>query len=108
MVELMRFNRANARRSFDVNCNRTASRSPEVMLGSAVTVTVPAETVGLRIKRLPQHRMMSGNVWDGFKLVRRSYYGRYYRPQRYVSVRCKVYGRAFFVMKLTMCNAQAI
>ena len=41
-----------------------------------MTVTVPDEAVGLRTKRLTQHRMMSGNVWDGWKLVRRSYYGR--------------------------------
>ena len=59
-----------------MNCDRTASRSPAVTLGSSVTVTVPAETVGLRIKRLSQHRMMSQNVWDGCKSVRRSYYGR--------------------------------
>ena len=39
-------------------------------------VTVPAEAVVLRTKRLSHHRMMSGIVWDGWKLVRRSYYGR--------------------------------
>ena len=46
-------------------------------LRSAVTVTVPAEAVGLRTKRLYHHRVMSGNVWDGCKPVRRSYHGRY-------------------------------
>ena len=54
----------------------SATRESDVTLWSAVTVTVPDEAVGLRTKRLTQHRMMSGNVWDGWKLVRRSYYGR--------------------------------
>ena len=54
-------------------------RESEVTLRSAVTVTVPAEAVGLRTKRLAHHRMMSCNVCDGCKLVRRSYYGRYSR-----------------------------
>ena len=46
---------------------------------SAVTVTVQAEAVGLRTNRLTYHRVMSGNVGDGWKLVSRSYYGRYSR-----------------------------
>jgi hypothetical protein len=53
--------------------------SPAFTLRSAVTVTVPAEAVGLRTKRLSHHRVMSGNVWDGCKPVRRSYHGRYSR-----------------------------
>ena len=75
MVELTRSNRADARRSLDVNSDRTAFRESDVTLRSAVTVTVPTEAVGLRTKRLPQHRMISGNVWGGWKLVSRSYYG---------------------------------
>ena len=51
-------------------------RESDVTLRSAVMVTVPAEAVVLRTKRLSHHRMMSGIVWDGWKLVRRSYYGR--------------------------------
>ena len=54
--------------------DRTASRSSEVASESPVTATVPNEAVGLRINRLPQHRMMSGNVWDGCKLVSLSYH----------------------------------
>ena len=54
-------------------------RESDVTLWSAVTVTVPDEAVGLRTKRLTQHRMMSGNVWDGCKLVSRSYHVRYSR-----------------------------
>jgi hypothetical protein len=77
MVYLTRNNRADARRSLDANSDRTAFRESEVTLRSAVTVTVPTETVGLRTKRLPHHRMMSRNVWDGWELVRRSYYGRF-------------------------------
>ena len=72
----MRLNRADARRSLDANFDRTAFRESDVTLRSAVTVTVQAEAVGLRTNRLSHHRMMSGNVWDGCKLVRRSYYGR--------------------------------
>ena len=72
----MRSNRADARRSLDANFDRTAFRESDVTLRSAVTVTVQAEAVGLRTNRLSHHRMMSGNVWDGCKLVRRSYYGR--------------------------------
>ena len=34
----------------------------EVTSESPVTETVPDEAVGLRTKRLPHHRMMSGNV----------------------------------------------
>ena len=59
--------------------DRTASRSSEVASESPVTATVPNEAVGLRINRLPQHRMISGNVWDGCKLVSRSYHVRYSR-----------------------------
>ena len=51
-------------------------READATLRSAVTVTVPDQAVGLRTKRLSHHRMMHGNVWDGCKLVRRSYYGR--------------------------------
>ena len=69
----MRINRADARRSLDANSDRTAFRESDVTLRSAVTVTVPAEAVSLRTRRLPHHRMMSGNVWEGWKL---SYYGR--------------------------------
>ena len=65
----------NARRSLDANSDRTAFRESDVTLRSAVTVTVPAEAVGLRTNRLPHRRVMSGNVCDGWKLVRRSYYG---------------------------------
>ncbi len=78
----MRRNRADTRRSLDANSDwaafresavrRAELRSPE----SAVTVTVPDQAVGLRTKRLSHHRMVHGNVWDGCKLVRRSYYGR--------------------------------
>ena len=75
----MRRNRSDARRSLDANSDRTAFRESDVTLRSAVTVTVPDEAVGLRTKRLSHHRMMHGNVWDGCKLVRRSYYGRYSR-----------------------------
>ena len=59
--------------------DRTASRSSEVASESPVTATVPNEAVGLRINRLSQHRMTSGNVWDGFELVSRSYHVRYSR-----------------------------
>jgi hypothetical protein len=69
----MRSNREDARRSLDANSDRTAFRESDVTLRSAVTVTVPAEAVSLRTRRLPHHRMMSGNVWEGWKL---SYYGR--------------------------------
>jgi hypothetical protein len=51
-------------------------READATLRSAVTVTVPDQAVGLRTKRLSHHRMVHGNVWDGCKLVRRSYYGR--------------------------------
>ena len=71
----MRRNRADARRSLDANFDRTAFRESDVTLRSAVTVTVQAEAVGLRTNRLSHHRMMSVNLWDGWKLVRRSYYG---------------------------------
>ena len=70
----MRRNRVDARRSLDANSDRTALRESDVTLRSAVMVTVPAEAVVLRTKRLSHHRMMSGIVWDGWKLVRRSYY----------------------------------
>ena len=72
----MWLNRADARRSLDANFDRTAFRESDVTLRSAVTVTVPDQAVGLRTKRLSHHRMVHGNVWDGCKLVRRSYYGR--------------------------------
>jgi hypothetical protein len=62
MVKLMRYNCIAARRSFDENSDRTASMSLKLRSGSPVTVTVPAEAVGVRIKRLSQHQMMSGNV----------------------------------------------
>ena len=75
----MRRTRTEAHRSFDTKYDRTASRSSEVTSESAVTVTVPTEAVDLRTKRLSHHLMMSGNVCDGCKLVRRSYYGRYPR-----------------------------
>ena len=58
----MRISRTDARRSLDANSDRTAFRESDVTLQSAVTVTVPAEAVGLRTKRLPHHRMVSGNV----------------------------------------------
>ena len=58
----MRINRADAHRSLGAYSDRAAFRESEVTLGSAVTVTVPAEAVGLRTKRLSHHRMMSGNV----------------------------------------------
>ena len=75
MVYLTRINRPDARGSLDANSDRTAFRESDVTLRSAVTVTVPAEAVGLRTNRLPHRRVMSGNVCDGWKLVRRSYYG---------------------------------
>ena len=62
MVKLIRNNCEAARISFDANSDRTASASLKLRPGSPVTVTVPAEAVGLRIKRLSQHRMMSENV----------------------------------------------
>ena len=58
----MRRYRADARRTLDENSDRTAFRESDVTLRSAVTVTVPAEAVGLRVKRPPKHRMMSRNV----------------------------------------------
>ena len=42
----------------------------------AVTVMTSAEAVGSSIKRLFHHHMMSGNVCDGFGLVRRPHNGR--------------------------------
>ena len=72
----MRSNRADARRSLDANSDRTAFRESDATLRSAVTVTVPAEAVGLRTKRLSHHRMMSGSVCDGLELVRRPHNGR--------------------------------
>ena len=63
--------------SLDAKCDRTLStRESEATLQSAVTVTVPAEAVGLRTERLSHHLMMSVNVWGGCKLVRWLYYGR--------------------------------
>jgi hypothetical protein len=46
----------------------------EVTPESPVTATVPGKVVVLRIKRLLQHHMLSGNVWGGSKLVSRSCY----------------------------------
>ena len=43
---------------------------------SGATVTTPAEAVGSSIWRLSHHYMMSGNVCDGFALVRRPHNGR--------------------------------
>ena len=43
---------------------------------SGVTVTTSAEAVGSSIWRLSHHYMMSGNVCDGFGLVRRPHNGR--------------------------------
>ena len=40
---------------------------------------VPDEAVVLRINRLSQHLIMSGNVWGGCKLVFWSYHVRYSR-----------------------------
>ena len=71
----MRRNRADAHMSLDANSDRTAFRESDVTLWSAVTVTVPDEAVNLRTNRLPHRRMISGNVCDGWKLVRRPYYG---------------------------------
>ena len=48
----------------------------EVTPESPVTATVPGKVVVLRIKRLLQHRMLSGNVWGDSKLVSRSYHVR--------------------------------
>ena len=62
MVKLMRYSCAASHRSFGANFDRTASASLKLRSGSPVTVTVPGEAVGLRIKRLSQHRMMSHNV----------------------------------------------
>ena len=72
----MRRNRADARRSLDANSDRTAFRESDVTLRSAVTITVRDKAVDLLTKRPIHHHMMHGNVWDGCKLVRRSYYGR--------------------------------
>ena len=72
----MRRNRSDARRSLDAKLRSDRFREVDAMLRSAVTGTVPDQAVGLRTKRLTHHRMMHGNVWDGCKLVRRSYYGR--------------------------------
>ena len=63
------------RRAQKLRCE-VRSRESDVTLRSAVTVTVPAEAVGLRTKRLSHHRMMSGSVCDGLELVRRAYNGR--------------------------------
>ena len=75
----MRRNRADARRSLDANSDRTAFGEADATLRSAVTITVPDKAVDLLTKRLTHHRMMSGNVWDGYTLVSRSYYGRFSR-----------------------------
>jgi hypothetical protein len=58
----------------------------------AVTATVPGKAVGLRTKRLPHHRMMSGNMCDGCKLVRRSYYGLYSPDSHIRSLECSRQG----------------
>ena len=60
----MRINRADAHRSLGANFDRgpLSPHESDVTLWSAVTVTVQAEAVGLRIKRLSHHRMIYGNV----------------------------------------------
>jgi hypothetical protein len=53
-----------------------ARRGGQLRSGSAVTVMTSAEAVGSSIERLSHHHMMSGNVCDGFWLVRRPHNGR--------------------------------
>ena len=60
----------------------------EVTPESPVTATVPGKVVVLRIKRLLQHRMLSGNVWGVSKLVSWSCYVHFSRtplPRRALS-----------------------
>ena len=72
----MRNNRADARRSLGANSDLTAFRESDVTLRSAVTVTVPAEAVVLRTKRLPQHCMVSYSAGDSRELFRWPWNGR--------------------------------
>ena len=60
----------------DTNSSWTFAAAADNARGSAVTVTTSAEVVGSSIGRLYHHRMMSGNVCDGFELVRRPHKGR--------------------------------
>ena len=67
-------NDASGQRHARVTLTRYLHVRFEVTPESPVTATVPGKVVVLRIKRLLQHHMRSGNVWGGSKLVSRSCY----------------------------------
>ena len=79
MLKLPPAARTDACRVSDAKSSWTLAVAADYARGSAVTVTTSAEVVGSSIRRLSHHRMMSGSVCDGCKLVCRSYYGRYSR-----------------------------
>ena len=60
----------------DVLSSCTLATAAGSASASGVTVTTSAEAVGSSIWRLSHHYMMSGNVCDGFGLVRRPHNGR--------------------------------
>ena len=60
----------------DAKSSCTLAAAASNARGSAVTVTTSAEAVGSSIWRLSHHYMMSGNVYEGFGLVRRPQNGR--------------------------------
>ena len=60
----------------DANSSWTFAMAADSAPSSAVTVTTSAEAVGSSIWRLSHHYMMSGNVYEGFGLVRRPHNGR--------------------------------
>ena len=68
--------RTDASRASDAPSARTLHASRRSAHGNGFSVTASAEVVLLSIGRLCHHRMMSGNVCDGWKLVSRPYYGR--------------------------------
>ena len=68
--------RTDSSRGSDAKSSWTLAAAVDNARGSAVTVTTSAEVVGSSIGRLYHHRMMSGNVCDGFELVRRPHKGR--------------------------------
>ena len=76
MLKLSPAARTDACGVSDANSSCTLAAAADNARGSAVTATTSAEVVGSSIRRLSHHRMMSGSVCDGCKLVRRSYYGR--------------------------------
>ena len=60
----------------DANSSCSLAAAAGSARGSTVTVTTSAEAVASAIRRLSHHHMMSGNVCDGFELVRRPNNGR--------------------------------